>query len=68
MVEKESKKKVKNDSKTTLTFFSTLCFDFFSTFFDPGGREAPGTLFQPSGPAEVQCEFFGPISGLNFGR
>ena len=20
------------------------------------------------GPAEVQCEFFGPISGLNFGR
>ena len=24
--------------------------------------------YQPSGPAEVQCEFFGPISGLNFGR
>ena len=24
--------------------------------------------FQPSGPAEVQCECFGPISGLNFGR
>ena len=23
---------------------------------------------QPNGPAEVQCEFFGPISGLNFGR
>ena len=23
---------------------------------------------QPSGPAEVQCEFFGTISGLNFGR
>ena len=23
---------------------------------------------QPNGPAEVQCEYFGPISGLNFGR
>ena len=23
---------------------------------------------QPNGPAEVQCECFGPISGLNFGR
>ena len=23
---------------------------------------------QPNGPAGVQCEFFGPISGLNFGR
>ena len=25
-------------------------------------------ICQPSGPAEVQCEFFGPVSGLNFGR
>ena len=23
---------------------------------------------QPNGPAEAPCEFFGPISGLNFGR
>ena len=25
-------------------------------------------LYQPNGPAEMQCEFFGPNSGLNFGR
>ena len=25
-------------------------------------------IYQPNGPAGVQCEFFGPISGLNFGR
>ena len=23
-------------------------------------------IFQPNRPAEVQCDFFGPISGLNF--
>ena len=43
-----------------------------------GGAMGPGgqvqllhpeqAMFQPNGPAEVQCEFFGPISGLNFGR
>ena len=30
-------------------------------------RENPGKI-QPNGPAEVQREFFGPMSGLNFGR
>ena len=35
----------------------------------PGNRPAENVyVYQPSGPAEVQCEFFGPISGLNFGR
>ena len=24
--------------------------------------------YQPNGPAEVQCECFGPISGVNFGK
>ena len=27
-----------------------------------------GKVRQPNGPAEVQCEHFGPVSGLNFGR
>ena len=34
------------------------------------GNEQPinRPFLQPNGLTEVQCEFFGPISGLNFGR
>ena len=32
------------------------------------GPEGCSQEYQPNGPAEVQCEIFGPISGLNFGR
>ena len=32
----------------------------------PSQIPAPTYLSQPNGPAEVQCEFFGPISGLIF--
>ena len=32
------------------------------------GNEKSAQNCQPNGPAEVQCEFFGTISGLNFER
>ena len=37
----------------------SISFTFYLSLF---------LFFKPNGPAEVQCEFFGPISGLNFGR
>ena len=42
---------------TLATPFPALCPRILGTRF---------TNYQPNDPAEVQCEFFGPISGLNF--
>ena len=54
-------------------FFGIYCMNRPSNWLwlEPNKARKMGklcTVSQPNGPAEVQCDFFGPISGLNFGR
>ena len=62
--EKRSHLECQNNTKSAFLTCFPPRFGHLGGFFRPFSLEK----HQPNGPAEVQCKFFGPISGLNFGR